>query len=185
MTDNNGCPLDDIRLHDSLSEPANNASGKARGDMSDGMMAVLFKNIAQHLSSENYANTNRAGGSMLIPGKKLIMALLGMLFVTACGPDTIFVRPGLDTPAQHVANGNNLLERGKLDAAQREFQRASELDSNYVTAYIGLAIVACHQGRAEEGRSLLQKAERLAKSEDEKMKLDQGFTRFNKACGGL
>ena len=54
---------------------------------------------------------------------KWIVLLMLAVFdaIAGCGPDTIFVRPGLDTPAQHVSNGYQLLDRGKVNDACREF----------------------------------------------------------------
>ena len=57
-----------------------------------------------------------------------------------CGPDPIFLRPALDTPAQHLANGNALLDQEKWRDAGREFERAGELDPFFTEAYVGLAI---------------------------------------------
>lgn len=121
---------------------------------------------------------------MSLPGRTLIVAtLVGALLLAACGPDTIFVRPGLDTPEQHVANGNKLLERGKLDAAHQEFQRARELDSEFVAAYIGLSLVACQQGEVTEGRQLMQRAAALAETDEEKAQVDKGLAQLEETCG--
>ncbi|MGD9248318.1 MAG: tetratricopeptide repeat protein, partial [Desulfobacteraceae bacterium] len=75
----------------------------------------------------------------MLEKKWFVFLLMGLLFI-GCGPDTIFVRPGLDTPSQHVANGHQLLEQGKFDAACREFDRAKELDPSYIRAYVGLGV---------------------------------------------
>jgi hypothetical protein len=41
-------------------------------------------------------------------GVTLLVLSLALL-LGACGPDTIFLRPALDTPAQHVKNGHSLI----------------------------------------------------------------------------
>ena len=47
----------------------------------------------------------------------LLLLTIALTLIVACGPDTIILRPSLDTPEQHVKNGHNLLARGKIDAA--------------------------------------------------------------------
>ena len=66
--------------------------------------------------------------------KRKMALLVGVVFLlAACGPETIFLKSGFDTPSHHVANGNQLLQNGKHDAALDEFKRAKEqLDRKYV-----------------------------------------------------
>ena len=80
---------------------------------------------------------------------------LSLFLFLACGPDTIFLRPALDTPQQHVKNGHNLLIRGKIDAAHAEFLRAKNLDQNYAPAYVGLALIQGHKGNIDIGFDIL------------------------------
>jgi tetratricopeptide (TPR) repeat protein len=104
----------------------------------------------------------------------LIVFLLG--FVTSgCGPDTIFLRPGLDTPSVHVANGNTLLERGKVDDAYREFQRAKTLDPSYTPAYIGLGIVLGRKGRIDDGLKTMDMASEMADNDKDRDAVEQGY----------
>ena len=95
-----------------------------------------------------------------------------------CGPDTIFLRPSLDTPSVHVANGNNLLERGKVDDALREFERAKVLDPNYAPAYIGLGIGLGHKGRINDGFKTLDMASELADNDKDRTAVQQGYHRL-------
>lgn len=97
------------------------------------------------------------------------------VLLAACGPDTIFLRPGLDTPAQHVKNGNILLSRGKVDAANAEFIRAKNLDDGYAPAYVGLALVQGHRGNLDDGFETLEKARGIAATPDEAKAVDRGF----------
>jgi hypothetical protein len=97
------------------------------------------------------------------------------VLLVACGPDTIFLRPALDTPAQHVSNGHNLLTRGKIDAANAEFVRAKNLDDSYAPAYVGLALVQGHRGNLDRGFETLEKARGIAATPDEAKAVDRGF----------
>ncbi|MDA8138916.1 MAG: tetratricopeptide repeat protein [Desulfobacteraceae bacterium] len=87
--------------------------------------------------------------------------------LVGCGPDTIFLRPGLDTSAQHLSNGNIFLHQKKYEAAQREFQRAIELDPRYTDAHVALGLAYVRQGDFEKGRQSLDHAKALAKTEME------------------
>jgi Flp pilus assembly protein TadD len=100
--------------------------------------------------------------------------LMGLLFI-GCGPDTIFLRPGLDTPSQHVANGHQLLDQGKLDAACREFDRAKELDPNYIRAYVGLGVALGKKGDIEAGMQSMAEAKKMAGSTQDFEMIRQGY----------
>lgn len=101
------------------------------------------------------------------------------VFLTGCGPDTIFVRPYLDTPEQHLAAGHQLLERGKYDDACREFMHARVLMApNYVSAYVGLGLALGYKGEFEEGEKSLNLAREMAVSEKDKGEVAKGFERF-------
>ena len=110
---------------------------------------------------------------------KWFLTLLMGLLTVGCGPDTIFVRPGLDTPSQHVANGHQLLERGKIEDAYREFDRARELDPNYVKAYVGLGVALGRKGDIDAGMKNLAIAEKMAKSVQEHEAVQEGYARLN------
>ena len=110
--------------------------------------------------------------------KTIFLVLLGLI-ILGCGPDTIFLRPGLDTPSVHVANGNNLLERGKVDDALREFQRAKVLDPKYAPAYVGLGIVLGQKGRIDDGFKTLDLASKLADNEKDRTAVQQGYDRLH------
>lgn len=108
-----------------------------------------------------------------------ILLVLFVFFISACGPDTIFLRPGLDTPAQHVKNGHSLLSCGKIDAANAEFVRATTLDENYVPAYVGIALVQGHRGNVDEGFETLNRAKGLTTTTEEEKALDQGYRQLH------
>jgi tetratricopeptide (TPR) repeat protein len=108
-----------------------------------------------------------------------LVILLLVLVVLGCGPDTIFLRPGLDTPSVHVANGNKLLERGKVDDAYREFQRAKVLDPSYTPAYIGLGIVLGQKGHIDDGLKTLDMASDMADNDKDRIAVEQGYHQLN------
>jgi len=103
------------------------------------------------------------------------LLVLSLVLLGACGPDTIFLRPALDTPIQHVKNGNSLLTRGKIDAANAEFVRAKNLDDGYAPAYVGIALVQGHRGDLDGGFETLDKARRIVATPDEAKAVDRGF----------
>jgi hypothetical protein len=77
----------------------------------------------------------------------LLLLVLAASAIVACGPDTIFLRPALDTPEHHVKNGHSLLSRGKIDAANAEFKRAKALDAGYAPAYVIAVVVRLDRAR--------------------------------------
>jgi tetratricopeptide (TPR) repeat protein len=111
---------------------------------------------------------------MLKPMWLVPFLLIGTLF-SGCGPDTVFLRPGLDTPSQHVVNGHQLLERGKIDDACREFDRAKELDPNYVKAYVGLGVALGKKGEFEAGMQNMSIAQEKAVSAQDVEIVQRGY----------
>ena len=104
--------------------------------------------------------------------------IIGTLF-SGCGPDTVFLRPGLDTPSQHVVNGHQLLDRGKIDDAYREFDRAKELDPNYVKAYVGLGVALGMKGDFEAGMQTMSIAKEKAVSAQDVEDVQRGYEQLN------
>jgi hypothetical protein len=101
------------------------------------------------------------------------------VLIAGCGPDTIFVRPGLDTPAQHVDNGHQLLQRGKVEDACREFTRAKELDPHFVEAYVGLGVALGRKGEFAAGLASMDQARQLAGTPQEKSEVRKGYEQLN------
>lgn len=112
----------------------------------------------------------------------LVTVCLSFL-IMGCGPDTIFVRPGLDTPAQHVETGFQLLQRGKMEDACREFDRAKELDPLFVKAYIGLGIAQARKGDFTAASASLDQARRIAGNSQEIEEVQKGYQRFEEIRG--
>jgi tetratricopeptide (TPR) repeat protein len=100
----------------------------------------------------------------------------GMFLLAACGPETIFLRGGLDTPAHHVANGNQLLENGKYDAALAEFMRAKEqMDKKYAPIYVGIGLAQAHKGEIQAAYTSLETARQFTLDPAEEKEIEQAF----------
>jgi tetratricopeptide (TPR) repeat protein len=108
-----------------------------------------------------------------------ILSVVCLLSLAGCGPETILLRPSLDTPSQHVDNGYKLMAYGKTDAAIREFKRSMELNTEYVPAYVGLGIVYGMKGDLDQGRSLMEKAKILARNDEQRKEVEMGFERLD------
>lgn len=102
--------------------------------------------------------------------KKRYLLLAGFcLFVLfACTTMPIEENTWLDTPKNHVNNGNLFLKAGKIDDAFREFTRAKELDPNYSPAYVGLGLVYGVKGDDETSSVYMEKAINLLKEQHQK-----------------
>lgn len=109
----------------------------------------------------------------------LLWILIFWQFV-GCGPETIFMRIGLDTPEQHVYNGHILLSQNKLNDATREFERAKELDPNFTEAYVGLSLVLGHQGDAENALEMLNQAKSTVTGEKDFASVEEGYEQLRK-----
>ncbi len=110
--------------------------------------------------------------------KCLVVFLVGLV-VSACGPDTIFVRPGLDTPEQHVAAGHQLLGRGKVEDAYREFSRAKELNPHFIKAYVGIGVALAYKGDIEAGLASMDRAKQMAGNPQELSEVRKGYERID------
>lgn len=106
--------------------------------------------------------------------------LLLFWILVGCGPETIFVRPFLDTPEQHVRNGQILLRQYKWEDATREFQRAVELDADFAVAYVGLGVAYAHRDDWEQCLQMLSKADALARNEEERSAVEKGWAQIEK-----
>jgi hypothetical protein len=110
--------------------------------------------------------------------RRTLMALLVGLVVVGCGPKTIFVRPSLDTPAQHAANGQQLLDQGKVEDACREFNRAKELDPQFIGAYIGLGVASGLKGDFQTGFAIMGQAKQMAVDDQQLSAVRKGYERL-------
>ncbi len=109
-----------------------------------------------------------------MPKHRRLWWLIVFCLLLGCGPDTIFLRPSLDTPAQHLANGNALLVQEKWKDAGREFERAKELDPFFTEAYVGLAIALGRDGDFETAAHIMNQARQTATSEKQRQAIIEG-----------
>lgn len=109
--------------------------------------------------------------------------VLVFLILFSCGPQPMFIKPGIDTPLHHVQNGNALLNCGKIDAALKEYERAKDLDPEFVPAFVGLALVFGHKGLKEKSHETMKRAEALVKSPEEKTDVKKGYERLEAILG--
>ena len=107
-----------------------------------------------------------------------------ILCFCACGPDTIFLRPSLDTPQHHVKNGQCLLDQGKIEAAYNEFLRAKKLDDRYIPAYVGLALAHGKRGDISVGMKTLEQAKSMAVDQAEMDAVNEGMVRLREIQAG-
>jgi tetratricopeptide (TPR) repeat protein len=107
----------------------------------------------------------------------IVFALICCTMIS-CGPDTIFVRPRLDTPEQHVVAGYQLFQRGKLEDAYREFDRARELEPNFIKAYIGLGLTLAQKGKIDAGQAFLNLAKQMANTSEALKDVQKGYQKL-------
>lgn len=137
-----------------------------------------------------YHFQNRSRFSLCFQQRGRIRGLLAILLLVcvttllSCGPETIVLRPSLDTPSQHVDNGYKLMAYGKTDAAVREFTRSMELDAGYSPAYVGLGILYGMQGDLDQGRALMEEAKALANNDEQRKEVELGFERLDYIAKG-
>ena len=105
-------------------------------------------------------------------------AMISCMLLLGCGGSAMRIDGELDSPSQHVITGNQLLEVGKLDGALREFNRALELDPQYIPAYVGLSGTYGALGQFNNGLEYLAEAERLAQSDEDKALVKGGIERL-------
>jgi tetratricopeptide (TPR) repeat protein len=113
---------------------------------------------------------------MLVKWIQIALIFSGMLLLTACGPETIFLKGGFDTPDHHVANGNKLLDNGKYDAALSEFMRAKEqMDKKYAPVYIGIGLARANKGQFTEAYATLEAARMFTHDPEDIEKIEQAL----------
>ena len=86
----------------------------------------------------------------------MLLALL-FIFEFGCGPKPIQKESVLDTPQTHYNQGMREVERGDLDAAVLEFERAIALDPDFGDGFSGLALVAATRENFKEAYDLADK----------------------------
>ncbi len=75
----------------------------------------------------------------------------------------------LDTAEHHTYTGIVLIEQEKYDDAEREFERAVQLNDKSALGYAGLALIRAGRGQTEEAFRLAEQAEQCARNERERL----------------
>jgi tetratricopeptide (TPR) repeat protein len=89
---------------------------------------------------------------------KLVTLFLMVLFIfSGCGPKPIEKESILDTPDNHYRQGHRALDRGDLEAAAEEFDRATALDPDYAGGYVGLGLVEAEKEDYKDALDLVDK----------------------------
>ena len=109
---------------------------------------------------------------------QFIGVIIGVLFLFSCGPKAVAPKAELDTPEHHVANGNKLLQSGKIDDAFNEFNRAKALDPMYSPAYLGLGLVMGVKGDFDSALKAMKAAKNYAQNTEEKAAVYVGYMRL-------
>ncbi len=86
--------------------------------------------------------------------------LLLALFFLACGSRQIARNSPLDTPTNHYQQGLVDWQEGRFVAAERGFERARQLDSDFPGSYVGFALVALARGDYHRARQQVEQAMR-------------------------
>ncbi|MBD3290241.1 tetratricopeptide repeat protein, partial [candidate division KSB1 bacterium] len=80
----------------------------------------------------------------------IFVVLLFTISIFGCGPKPEKEKSVLDTPENHFSRGMVDFERGNLDQAMKEFQRAKALNPDYAEAFSGMALVTARQAQDTE-----------------------------------
>lgn len=90
-----------------------------------------------------------------------ILAVVGLILAflaVGCGPKPIKEASVQDTPEKHYDRGMYEFDRGNLNSAQSEFERALALNPNFAEAFAGQAIILATQGDYKKAYELADKS---------------------------
>lgn len=107
----------------------------------------------------------------------LIVITIGA-FVFSCAPEARKPLSQLDTPEHHTYTGLKLLNQGKYQYAEREFELAIQLDPKYSKAYVGLGLTKAYKREFETAFDLMKDAWGYAKTKEEKVFVHVGKIRL-------
>ena len=105
------------------------------------------------------------------------LAVWCLLSFSACTQSKV-IRPLLDTPEHHAANGNTLLSAGKIDAAFDEFNRAKALAPQFSSAYVGLGLVYGYKNDFKNAFDAIKTAEGFARGNEDMAVVYVGMMRL-------
>ncbi len=107
----------------------------------------------------------------------LIIIAIGA-FVFSCAPEPRKPLSQLDTPEHHTYTGLKLLNQGKYQHAEREFELAIQLDPKYSKAYVGLGLAKAYKRDFENAFDLMKNGWGYAKTKEEKVFVHIGKIRL-------
>ena len=87
----------------------------------------------------------------------LLLSLALLFGIIGCGPKPIKKESVLDTPGNHFNRGMVEFDKGNLNAALDEFQRAKSLNPDYAQAFSGMALVYAKKGDFKKAYDLADK----------------------------
>lgn len=86
----------------------------------------------------------------------IFIVLIFIISIVSCGPKPIKEESVLDTPENHFSRGMTEFERGNLDKAMIEFERAKALNPDYAEAYSGMALVYAKKGQQSKDKKTIE-----------------------------
>jgi Tfp pilus assembly protein PilF len=108
----------------------------------------------------------------------LLMIVAICAFVFSCAPEVRKPLSQLDTPEHHTYTGLKLLNQGKYQYAEREFELALQLDPKFSKAYVGLGLAKAYKRDFEKAFDLMKNGWSYAKTKDEKVFVHIGKIRL-------
>lgn len=108
----------------------------------------------------------------------LLMIVAICAFVFSCAPEVRKPLSQLDTPEHHTYTGLKLLNQGKYQYAEREFELALQLDPKFSKAYVGLGLTKAYKRDFEKAFDLMKNGWSYAKTKDEKVFVHIGKIRL-------
>lgn len=115
---------------------------------------------------------------------KLFQSLICILGVCAiavnfgCASQGALKQAEMDTPEHHCRVASDLQEKGDLDGALLEFERARGLDPSYSPAYVGVGLVLGEKGNFEDAFRNMDLADRYARTDAHRIAYHTGMIRL-------
>jgi len=94
----------------------------------------------------------------------IFIVVVFTISIFGCGPKPIKEESVLDTPENHFSRGMVEFDRGNLDKAMAEFDRAKALNPEYAEAYSGMALV--YAKKAQQTKDSKMSEELFSKAYD-------------------
>lgn len=109
---------------------------------------------------------------------KCLVIIAAAITIGACAHPERQPLSQLDTPEHHTYTGMRLLNQGKYDDAEREFNLSLQLDARFSGAYAGSGLVKAYRGQYDEAADLMKKAKKYAATDREKSLSRVGLLRI-------